>query len=127
MQRLLVIAAALALHIATVGAQPNPKSAPAIDLSIEQQIKVGDILTKDAGWPLPSGQVALVVGGTVPASVALKPIPASVDGVVPGYHGRSYIAVEEQIAIVDPQTRVILAVMQRVQEQTTGSTGAPKQ
>jgi hypothetical protein len=120
MHRPLTLAALLATQITAAVAQ-SPPATDRVDLSLEQQAKVGEILTQDAGAPLPGGHFSLSIGNAVPAEVQLRPVPGRVDAVVPEFRGRSYVVVEEQVAVVDPQTRKILAVMQRVQDQTRGS------
>jgi hypothetical protein len=56
----------------------------------------------------------------VRADLPLRPVPASVGQAAPQFRGASYLVVEEQIAIVDSQTRKILAVVQRGLTQNTG-------
>jgi hypothetical protein len=50
--------------------------------------------------------------------VPLRPLPAKAAEAAPQLHGASYVMVEEQIALVDAQTRKILAVIQRGLRQT---------
>ncbi len=116
MRRLLVLLLSLASMIAPAAAQ---SSAPATtrNLSLEQQTKVGDAITRDAGAASPAGVFPLVVGGEVPANVPLRPVPATAAEAAPQLQGASYVIVEEQIALVDAQ-RKILAVIQRGRRQT---------
>ena len=117
MRRLLVILLSLASMIAPAAAQ---SSAPTTthSLSLEQQTKIADAITRDAGAPTPAGVFPLVVGSEVPANVPLRPLPAKAAEAAPQLHGASYVMVEEQIALVDAQTRKILAVIQRGLRQT---------
>jgi hypothetical protein len=109
--RLLAFTLLLAMPI--VFAVQTPAQAAAHELSLEQQTKMADAITREAGARLPSGRFSLVVGDTVPADVPLRPLPASLDTVAPDLRGASYVVVEEQIAIVDSNTRKILTVIQR--------------
>jgi hypothetical protein len=87
---------------------------PGMDsLSIEQQSKVGDLITKDAGMPLAGGRFEIAVGNMVPPEVQLRAIPGNAGEAAPQIQNKSYAVVEEQIAIVDPASRKITAVLQR--------------
>src|SRR5205085_2310793 len=103
MKRLMAVALLIPLHVAAAAAQSNPSG-----LSMAQQTKVGEIITKDAGAPVRGGTFTLSINSTVPAEVQLRPVPASVDAVSPQFRGQSYVVVDEQIAIVEPQTRKIV-------------------
>jgi Protein of unknown function (DUF1236) len=120
MRGTLAIGVALALPITAALAQSGTSAGPD-GLSMEQQTKVGEILTKEAGPPLHGGNFSLAVDSKVPAQVELRPVPASVDVIAPQFRGRNYLVVDEQIAIVDPQSRKIMAVLQRWQSQGGGS------
>jgi Protein of unknown function (DUF1236) len=118
--RLLVLLLSLASVAAPASAQSNaPTATPA--LSLEQQTKLSDAITRDAGTPIPAGLFPLVVDKEVPGNVPLRPVPATAAAAAPQFKEASYVVVEEQIAIVDPHTRKILAVIQRGRSQTTGS------
>ena len=111
-------AAALLLALPIAAAAQSPAQNGPREFSLEQQTKMADVITRDAGVPLPAGRFSLAIGNAVPADVPLRPIPASLDAVAPQLRGASYVVVEEQIAIVDSQTRKILAVVQRGLSQT---------
>ncbi len=120
MQRLIAISALLALHMTTASAQsPAPPGSEA--LSMEQQIKVGEMLTNDGGAALSAGAFALSAGTVVPAAVQLRPVPDNVAAAAPQLRDRTYVVVEEQIAIVEPQTRKVVAVVQRWRPQNEGA------
>ena len=114
----------LALTIAFVA--QSPAQTGARELSREQQTKMADVITREAGAPLPGGRFALALGTAVPADVPLRPVPATLDAVAPQFRGASYVVVEEQIAVVDTSTRKILAVIPRGLSQTTGPMPAQK-
>jgi hypothetical protein len=114
------IAIGVMLQLGAAGAQSAANSdRPGMDgLSLEQQSKVSDLITKDAGMPLAAGKFQMAVGNTVPSDVLLRPMPGAATEAAPQVRGRSYAVVEEQIVIVDPSSRKITAVLQR------GRTGA---
>ena len=112
MQRLAALVLAIALPITSGWAQSTaPQSPP--KLSLEQQAKMADAITREAGTPVRDVHFSVAIGNAVPADVTLRPVPASVGQAAPQFRGASYVVVEEQIAIVDSQTRKILAVIQR--------------
>jgi Protein of unknown function (DUF1236) len=108
------------LGLSLLLALPTASSAQtgARELSLEQQTKMADAITRDAGAPLPGARFSLAIGSAVPADVPLRAVPGSLDAVAPEFRGASYVVVEEQIAIVDTGTRKILAVIQRGLSQT---------
>jgi uncharacterized protein DUF1236 len=108
--------ALLVIVIAPAAAQSPAQSTR--ELSLEQQTKMADAITRDAGAPLPGARFSLAIGSAVPAGVPLRPLPANLDAVAPQFRGASYVVIEEQIAIVDTSTRKILAVIQRGRSQT---------
>jgi len=110
-----LIAASLVLQLGAAHAQSQAnRDRPDMDaLSLEQQSKVSQFITKDAGMPNAAGQFQLAVGNTVPPDVQLRPVPATAGEAAPQIQGRSYLVVEEQIVIVDPSSRKITAVLQR--------------
>jgi hypothetical protein len=114
----------LLLQLGVAGAQSGSNSdRPGMDtLSLEQQSKLGKLITKDAGMPLAAGQFQIAVGNTVPAEVQLRPIPGGAQEAAPQVQNKSYAVVEEQIAIVDPNSRKITAVLQRAQPGDNGET-----
>jgi hypothetical protein len=123
-QFLSAIAVTLVLQLSGASAQSTAKSdRTGMDsLSVEQQSKVGDLITKDAGMPLAAGQFQIAVGNTVPPDVQLRAIPGNAGEAAPQVQNKSYAVVEEQIAIVDPTSRKITAVLQRG---LNGSTDRP--
>jgi uncharacterized protein DUF1236 len=66
---------------------------------------------------LHGGSFTLAVDSVVPEQAQLRPVPSSVDAIAPHFRGNSYLVVDEQIAIVEPQTRKIIAVLQRWRRQ----------
>jgi Protein of unknown function (DUF1236) len=120
LQVFVAMAVSTALALATASAQTPAEPSPR-NLSLEQQAKIANVITREAGAPGREAHFSLAIGNTVPADLQLRPVPASVAQVAPQFRGASYLVVEEQIALVDTQTRKILAVIQRGLSQTTGS------
>jgi len=114
------IAISLLLQLGAASAQSAPNSdRPGMDsLSVEQQSRLGDLITRDAGLPLAAGQFQVAVGNTVPPDVKLRPVPGGAAEAAPQVQGKNYAVVEEQIVIVEPTSRKITAVLQRAENGT---------
>jgi Protein of unknown function (DUF1236) len=109
---------ALVLSVATAVAQSS--TPPALALSIDQQNKLSEIVTNRTPKPLGPTDFTVAIGTAVPANVSLNPLPPDAEALAPQLRGASYFAVED--AIVDTNSRKIVAVMQRMRRQdTTGS------
>ena len=108
-----LIAAGLMLQLGAARAESQTNRDQPDTLSLEQQSKVGQFITKEAGMPNAAGQFQLAIGNTVPPDVRLRPIPSTAGDAAPQIQGKSYTVVEEQIVIVDPGSRKITAVLQR--------------
>src|SRR5262249_13893068 len=119
LQLIFAVAFSTALAVTTASAQ-TPAGTSSRNLSLEQQSKIADAITRDAGAPIRDVHFSLAIGNAVPPNVQLRPVPASVAQTAPQFRAASYVVVEEQIAIVDSQTRKILAVIQRGLRQSTG-------
>jgi hypothetical protein len=81
LQRALAVVFAAALA-ATASAQ-TPADTSARNLSLEQQTKIADAITRAAGPPIAAGHFTLAIGNTVPADVSLRPVPTSVATAAP--------------------------------------------
>src|SRR5262245_43792980 len=121
MLKTLILVAALA-YPATALAQTvsQPGSTPNGSLSIEQQRKVGEIITNEA-TPLTDTNFTLAVDSTVPANIEIRPLPTTAGELAPQMRGYGYVAIDEQIALVDPHSRKIVTVIPRWRSQDAGT------
>ena len=92
-------------------------AARANSLSMDQQIKIGEIITNEQTTPLSNVNFSVSIGGIVPEQVLLRPLPLDVHQLAPQFVGYSFIVVEELIAIVEPHTRKIVEVLPRWRHQ----------
>jgi hypothetical protein len=53
-------------------------------------------------------------GTVVPTTVELREVPADIIRVVPAWRGYRFIVVKNQIIIIEPSTRKIVTVVERV-------------
>ena len=54
---------------------------------------------------------AVRVGAAVPGRYRFRPLPPEIIDLVPEYEGYDYIVVDDQILILDPDTREVVAVI----------------
>jgi hypothetical protein len=121
MHRVFVSMAAFHLVVSSVFAQPTPISSPS--LSLDQQNKIGEIVTNHTPQPIAHINFALQREGLIPSDVTLQPLPPEAERVAPELRGFSYLAVEELVAIVDTNSRKVVSVMQRMRRQENTGTG----
>ncbi|MFM9858426.1 DUF1236 domain-containing protein [Pseudoxanthobacter sp. M-2] len=80
-------------------------------LAPEEMEQIARILLAD-GAPIESTGIDDVrPGAVIPRTTVMRPVPAEVVEIAPGYAGYSFVALQGQICIVDPQTLVIIAVL----------------
>jgi uncharacterized protein DUF1236 len=122
MQKILLVAAALAFGAAAGLAQTvsPPGSTPKDSLSIDQQRKMGEIITNEAK-PLTDTNFTLAIDSTVPGNIELRPLPTSAGELAPQFRAYNYVAIDEQIALVDPRSRKIVTVIPRWRRQDMGT------
>ena len=96
------------------GPSPDPRSdqpGRSQMLAPEEMEQIARILLAD-GAPIESTGIDDVrPGAVIPRTTVMRPVPAGVVEIAPGYADYSYVALEGQICIVDPQTLVIIAVL----------------
>src|SRR5260370_763784 len=119
MRNLVLIAIALASGLMATGADlvlESGSAARADSLSMDQQIKIGEIITNERTTPLSNVNFSVSIGGIMPEHL-LRPLPLDVHQLAPQFVGYSFIVVEELIAIVEPHTRKIVEVLPRWRHQ----------
>jgi Protein of unknown function (DUF1236) len=114
MRKMLSLAAGFCLLVSSAAAQaPSQSPASKADsLSLEQKIKVSEIITKQTP-PLAGPAFPVSVDGVVPSEIQLNSLPSAAEELAPQLHGFSYVVVEELVAIVDPRTRKVEIVFPR--------------
>jgi hypothetical protein len=106
---------AVALQIAAAPA--TGQSAGSAALSMDQQNKISEMITRQTPQPLTHINFSVAKDVVVPSDVSLQRLPAEAEQLAPQLKGDSYLAVEELVAIVDTSSRKIISVMQRMQRQ----------
>jgi hypothetical protein len=82
-----------------------------VALDTQQQTSIGQAVAQRGVKPLTNVTFSIAVGTKVPVSVQLRALPSDIATFLPQYRGYSYVAVEEQILIVDPGTHDIVAIV----------------
>jgi Protein of unknown function (DUF1236) len=109
----LALTAGIYLVASTAVAQaPSGAASKSELLSMDQQIKIGELITKRTA-PLTSAVLLIAIDRIVPAEVELHPLPAEAERLAPQLRGFGYVVVEEQIALVDQRTRKVAFVFPR--------------
>jgi hypothetical protein len=100
---------------AAVAQAPSPSegaAASADGLSLDQKIKISQLITKQAE-PLTNSSFSIAVGNVVPPDLAIHSLPAQAEVVAPQLRGFGYVVIEELVAIVDQRTRKVETVFPR--------------
>lgn len=96
------------------GPAPDPRSdqpGRSQMLAPEEMQEIARILLADGAPIEATGIDDVRLGAVIPRTTVMRPVPAGVVEIAPGYADYSYVALQGQICIVDPQTLVIIAVL----------------
>jgi hypothetical protein len=85
----------------------------AATLTPEQRTQITRSFTSVTVRPVTAVNFSVAVGTVIPTTVELHEVPAEVVRVVPAYRGYRYFVVGNQIVIVEPSARRIVAVIER--------------
>ena len=114
MGKMISLAVGFCLSISSAAAQApsQPPASKTDNLSLEQKIKVSEIITKQT-TPVTGPVFPVSVDGVVPSEIQLNSLPSAAEELAPQLRGFSYVVVEELVAIVDPRTRKVEIVFPR--------------
>jgi hypothetical protein len=71
-------------------------------------------ITRTNVWSRPPWEVAATVSGTVPAWIQVYGMPAEIVAIYPEFAGRQFVVIGDDIVVLDPSTRRIVAMISRV-------------
>jgi hypothetical protein len=111
MRKLLVVVAILQSALSSAAAQ-SESAAKSETLSLEQKTKISQLISPRMGL-LGSGRFSIAVDAVVPADIHVQPLPAEAEQIAPQVRGLGYVLIEEQIALVDQQSRKVEIVFPR--------------
>ncbi len=112
-KRLIILTVTGFTLIAVAGRSTAGAETKVEPLTLEQQVKIGQIITNKETRPLRNINFGISLDGVVPQDVHIQALPADVEALAPQFRGAGYIVIEEQIAIVDQPSRKIIAVLPR--------------
>ena len=87
------------------------KSAGPLQLTDAQRAKIRSYFAGNKGDHTGSADFALSVGAAVPQQARLQKLPPQISSVLGGYQADQYILVGNQLVIVDPNARRVVAVI----------------
>jgi len=82
-----------------------------VSLNQQQRTRVAAVISKEKIRPLTKVDFSLSVGTRVPDTVLISTIPDTVVEIVPQYRGYGYFVTNDQIVIVEPNTKEIVTLL----------------
>ena len=89
------------------------KQSGSLQLNAQQKAAIFQSVTKDKVKSPPPANMQVSVGGQVPASIELYPLPANVVSEVPAAKSYKYTVAQNQVLIVDPTNMKIVDVIKQ--------------
>jgi hypothetical protein len=84
-----------------------------VTLTPQQRTQITRSFTGVNVRPVTGINFAIVVGTVVPDTIELHEVPTEVVKVAPDYRGYRYFVVGNQIVVVEPKARRIVAILER--------------
>jgi hypothetical protein len=83
-----------------------------VTLNTEQKTRIRETVLSGSNVPLANNvNFALNVGTVVPETVHFAPLPPTLVEINPDWRSYEYFVVQEEIIIIEPRTRRIIAVL----------------
>lgn len=95
-------------------AQKSSGSGKNVQLNSTQQTKIKTVIKSKSVTHLRRADVkfSITIGTRIPTSVHYYPLPVEIIEVVPEYRGYDYIIVDDEVIIIEPDTREIVTIIQ---------------
>ena len=94
-------------------AQIEQTAAP-LKLSDAQRQQIRQYFASQPGQRMQSANFSLAVGAAVPQDVPLQELPPEILSALGGYQGNDYVLVGDQLVIVDPTARRVVALVPQI-------------
>jgi hypothetical protein len=94
-------------------AQIEQTAAP-LKLSDAQRQQIRQYFASQPGQRMQSANFSLAIGAAVPQGVSLQKLPPEMSSATGGYQGDDYVLVGDQLVIVDPSARRVVALVPNV-------------
>ena len=86
-------------------------SAEPLKLTDQQRQQIRDFFAKQKGERANTVNFSLAIGSAVPQNVQLQKLPPQVSSALGGYNADQYLLVGNQLVIVDPNARRVVAIV----------------
>lgn len=90
------------------------QSAAPLKLSDEQREQIRSYFSGKPTGRLQSANFSVAIGAAVPQQVELQKLPSEVSSLIGGYQGDDYVLVGDQLIIVDPSARRVVAIVPNI-------------
>jgi len=84
-----------------------------VNINDQQRTRLSQSFARLNVQPLNNVNFSVSVGTAIPRDVRLQTLPSDIVEIVPQYRGYSFVAVRDEIVIVDPATYQIVTVLPR--------------
>lgn len=84
-----------------------------VTLNSQQETEVRTALVNEPAENVGRVDFAITAGTIVPSHVSIRPLPERIVDIVPQYRGYDYAVVQQDVIIIEPQTRRIVTVLHR--------------
>lgn len=81
-------------------------------LTSDQRTKITTVIREQRVQPVTNVNFSISIGATVPRTVELHPLPATVIEVYPAWRGYHFVLVGGEIVVIDPGTYRIVAILE---------------
>ena len=92
---------------------------PRVSINRNQETKITAAIRTTNVRPVTNVNFSVSVGAVIPTSIELHMLPADVVAIVPQYRGYRFFIVRDEIVIVEPSSKKIVAVISRSGNQAT--------
>jgi len=99
---------------ASGGAARIEQTATALQLSDAQRQQIQQYFASKPGQRTRGANFSLAVGAEVPQDVPLQKLPPEILSALGGYQGNDYVLVGDQLVIVDPTARRVVALVPQI-------------
>ena len=90
------------------------QSATPLKLTDSQHEQIRSYFSGKSASRLQKVDFSIAIGAAVPQQVELQKLPAEVSSVIGGYQGDDYVLVGDQLVIVDPGARRVVAIVPNI-------------
>ena len=90
------------------------QSATSLKLTDSQREQIRSYFAGKSASRLQKADFSVAIGAAVPQQVELQKLPAEVSSVLGGYQGDDYVLVGDQLVIVEPSARRVVAILPNI-------------